>query len=212
MSDTTSFLGGAALAGLAAVILLRGGVSANSPVGTMPLPTLQPMPTATMPPLTTMPPTVITPTPSTYDLEKQRLETDQLKAQLEQQRVQTEQLKAQVQSQQALIETLNTQNKTNGGAVPARVVQGQPNSLEAASNPVMTGMLWALGGMILAFGGGIALVGMFVLFARQQRPSRTIEVFHDDYPNYLPTGSRRRSQMLPPQRRVIKRVDAENLE
>ncbi|MBC7824307.1 MAG: hypothetical protein H7126_10560, partial [Candidatus Parcubacteria bacterium] len=47
------------------------------------------------------------------------------------------------------------------------------------------------------------------LFARQQRPSRTIEVIHDDYPNYLP--ARRKSQVLP-QRRAIKRVDADDWE
>lgn len=204
MSDTTSFLGGAALAGLAAVILLKGGVSANSPIGAAPLPALQPLPTVTMPP-TTLPPTTLTPSPTTYDLEKQRLETDQLKTQLEQQRVQTEQLKAQVQSQQTLIETLSTQSKAGVMSLPAKSTQGQPNPVEQP-NPVMTGLLWALGGMMLAFGGGVALVGMFVLFARQQRPSRTIEVIHDDYPNYIPAGTRRRSQVLPP-RRVIKRVD-----
>ncbi|NJR52491.1 MAG: DUF3450 domain-containing protein [Leptolyngbyaceae cyanobacterium CSU_1_3] len=207
MSDTTSFLGGAALAGLAAVILLKGGVSANSPLGTVPMPTLQPLPTATMPPYGSVPPSIVPPSPTTYDLEKQRLETDQLKAIVEQQRVQTEQLKAQVQSQQALIETLN---KNSLVPLPPKTHQGQPTSLEP-SNPMVTGVMWALGGMVLAFGGGIALVGVFVLLARQQRPSRTIEVVHDDYSNYIPATNRRRSQMLPP-RRVIKRVDAQDLE
>ncbi|MCY7274571.1 MAG: DUF3450 domain-containing protein [Phormidesmis sp. CAN_BIN44] len=207
MSDTTSFLGGAALAGLAAIILLKGGVSANTPgfAPSQPL-TVQPYPAATMPTIG-VPPTA---PPTTYDLEKQRLETDQLKAQFEQQRAQTEQLKAQIQSQQTLIETLTTQTKNTGVMpIPARTPQGQPQSLDPSNNPVMTGILWALGGMLLAFGGGIALVGIFVLFARQQRPSRTIEVIHDDYPNYLP--ARRKSQVLP-QRRTIKRVDADDWE
>lgn len=207
MSDTTSFLGGAALAGLAAIILLKGGVSANTPgfAPSQPL-SVQPYPTATMPTIG-VPPTAA---PTTYDLEKQRTETDQLKAQFEQQRVQTEQLKAQIQSQQTLIETLTTQTKNTGVMpIPARTPQGQPQSLDPSNNPVMTGILWALGGMLLAFGGGIALVGIFVLFARQQRPSRTIEVIHDDYPNYLP--ARRKSQVLP-QRRTIKRVDADDWE
>jgi hypothetical protein len=208
MSDTTSFLGGAALAGLAAVILLKGGVSANSPMPTLPMPTLQPLPTATLPYTSTLPPAT-TGVPTTYDLERQRLETEQMKAQLEQQRVQTEQLKAQVQSQQALIETLNAQNKNAPTAIATRSPQGQVNPLESPN--LMTGVLWALGGMILAFGGGIALVGLFVLLARQ-RPSRTIEVIHDDHPNYLPSGAaRRRSQVLPP-RRVIKRMDTEDFE
>ena len=209
MSDTTSFLGGAALAGLAAVILLKGGVGATAPGFTAPqgFP-VQPYPTATLPSVG-MSPTAATPT--VYDLEKQRLETDQLKAQFEQQRVQTEQLKAQIQSQQALIETLNAQTKTiNGLATPGKAAQGQPLSSESVStNPMMTGVLWALGGMLLAFGGGLALVGMFVLFSRQQRPSRTIEVIHDEYPSYLP--ARRKPQVLP-SRRAIKRVDADDWE
>ncbi len=209
MSDTTSFLGGAALAGLAAIILLKGGVSASAPGFTAPqtLP-VQPYPTATLPYAGMSPATA---TPTVYDLEKQRLETEQLKAQFEQQRVQTAQLKAQIQSQQTLIETLNAQTKPSGGLpIPAKVAQGQLSSSESVStNPMMTGVLWALGGMLLAFGGGLALVGMFVLFSRQQRPSRTIEVIHDEYPSYLP--ARRKPQVLP-SRRAIKRVDADDWE
>lgn len=208
MSETTSFLGGAALAGLAAVTLLKGGVNATAPGFTSPQLPVQPYPTATLPSIG-VPPTTATPT--VYDLEKQRVETDQLRAQFEQQRLQTEQLKAQIQSQQTLIETLNAQSKNNGIVpTPAKQLQGQPLSSEqTSSNPMVTGILWALGGMLLAFGGGLALVGVFVLCSRQQRPSRTIEVIHDEYPNYVP--ARRKSQMLPP-RRTIKRVDADDWE
>lgn len=209
MSDTTSFLGGAALAGLAAIILLKGGVSATAPGFTSPQTyQVQPYPTATLPavgmPSTTAAPTI-------YDLEKQRVEAEQLRVQFEQQRMQTEQLKAQIQSQQALIDTLNAQSKNNGVMpIPGKASQGQPLTLEQTpANPMMTGILWALGGMLLAFGGGLALVGVFVLVSRQQRPSRTIEVIHDEYPNYLP--ARRKSQVLPP-RRTIKRVDVDDWE
>lgn len=199
MSETTSFLGGAALAGLAAVILLRGGVgSTNAPIlaPSQPLPnygySVQPgMPTPTVPPTTGT------------DVDKQRIETEQLKALVEQQRVQTEQLKTQLQSQQALIETLNAQNKAALSAPPKPVNQGIDNT------PVFSNLLWMLGGVILTFGGGIALVGMFVLFAKQQRPSRTIEVVHDEYPGYL--SNRRRTQMLPT-RRSIRRVEAEEID
>lgn len=206
MSETTSFLGGAALAGLAAVILLRGGITTNSPVVTpsQPLPGY-PYPGVSPSPLSTLSPAA-SGTPTSGDLEKQRLETEQLKALLEQQRVQTEQLKTQVQSQQTLIDTLTAQNKTTPIPSPKAGIGGGDVD---QTNPILTGLLWALGGMILTFGGGIALVGMFVLFAKQQRPSRTIEVIHDEYPGYLP--ARRRSQMLPP-RRAIKRVEAEDLD
>ena len=208
MSETTSFLGGAALAGLAAVTLLKGGVNATAPGFTSPQNfQVQPYPTAAMPSVG-MPPTTAAPT--LYDLEKQRVDTEQLKAQFEQQRVQTEQLKAQIQSQQTLIETLNAQNKNSGVMLtPGKAPHEQSLNSDQPSSPMMTGILWALGGMLLAFGGGLALVGIFVLLSRQQRPSRTIEVIHDEYPNYLP--ARRKSQVLPP-RRTIKRVDADDWE
>lgn len=202
MSETTSFLGGAALAGLAAVILLKGGVSTNSPTLT---PT-QPIPNYGYPvtpgaPGATIPPTAGT----TPDADKQRAETEQLRALLEQQRVQTEQLKTQLQSQQALIETMNAQNKAGLSALQKPAAN--PSQIE--NNSVFSNLLWMLGGVILTFGGGIALVGMFVLFAKQQRPSRTIEVVHDEYPGYL--SNRRRAQMLPA-RRTIKRVEAEEID
>lgn len=207
MSETTSFLGGAALAGLAAVILLKGGVTTNSPTVSPPqtLPPY-PYPTISPSPFNTVPPAA-TGTLSIEELEKQRLETERLKAVVEQQRVQTDQLKTQIQNQQTLIDSLNNQVKTSlATPVPKAIAGG--GGLEQ-SNPIFTGLLWALGGIILAFGGGIALVGMFAMFAKQQRPSRTIEVIHDEYPGYLP--ARRRTQVLPP-RRNLRRVEAEDLD
>jgi hypothetical protein len=209
MSETTSFLGGAALAGLAAVILLKGGVSTNSPIVSPSQPLAPyPYPTISPSPLNTVPPAA-SGTPTIEDLEKQRLETERLKVVLEQQRVQTEQLKTQIQSQQTLIDSLNNQVKNSAApAVPKAIAGG--SGLEQ-NHPIFTGLLWALGGITLAFGGGIALVGMFALFAKQQRPSRTIEVIHDEYPGYLPTRRRTTQQVLPP-RRNLRRVEAEDLD
>ncbi|MCU0548483.1 MAG: hypothetical protein MUC48_03970 [Leptolyngbya sp. Prado105] len=203
MSETTSFLGGAALAGLAAVILLKGGVNANSPM----LAPTQPLPNYGYPNVAPGAPVGVAPTvsPAPVDTEKQRVETEQLKALLEQQRIQTEQLKTQLQSQQALIDTMNAQSKSNFNLQKPAAA----NNSSIEDNPVFSNLLWMLGGVILTFGGGIALVGMFVLFAKQQRPSRTIEVIHDEYPGYLST--RRRPQALPT-RRTIKRVEAEELD
>jgi hypothetical protein len=205
MSETTSFLGGAALAGLAAVILLKGGVSSGSPT----LSPTQPLPNYGYPNGYPNAPVGVAPTVSPSPAIDTRAETEQLKALLEQQRVQAEQqrtqmeqLKTQVQSQQALIETMNAQNKT--GINLQRPTANPSNE----NNPVFSNLLWMLGGVILTFGGGIALVGMFVLFAKQQRPSRTIEVFHDEYPGYL---NRRRTQALPT-RRSIRRVEAEEID
>lgn len=223
MSDTTSFLGGAALAGLAALVVMRGGVTIGSPspsISQLPqLPQLS-LGTTTNPatsqvalPPAPSPAPVAAAARSDYESAKLQVTVEDLKARLEQQQ-------AQLRSQQAVIDTLTAQLRT--ASLPAQQPQPQPvaalpqsaptpSAADQATNSVIAGLPWALGGMMLTFGGGIALVGMFALLSRQNRPSRTIEVIHDDYPTYLPTApmaARRRVQVLPP-RRVIKRVEAE---
>jgi hypothetical protein len=217
MSDTTSFLGGAALAGLAALIVLRGGINFGTPNASgqsqlLPIPPMAFPGTSTTPsfsPGTSLPaPSPVMPAATnsekTYEDAKQRIELDQIKSQLEQQQ-------SQIRSQQALIDALTAQTKTSGMnvpppvAVPQMVPQVQSNH---DGGSVVSGLPWALGGVLLTFGGGIALVGMFSMLARQNgRPVRTVEYIHDDYPAYLP--QRRRVQALPP-RRTVRRVDLED--
>jgi hypothetical protein len=219
MSDTTAFVGGAALAGLAALIFLKGGITIGAPNLSVPqsLPNIQSMPLPPAPTsVTTLPsPPSVTSSPAPVYSEKYIAETAELKEQMIQQRSQTEQLKNQLQSQQALIDALTAQSKVNALSNPPiapyspRYGNGLPTMADQTNNPMVSGLMWALGGMILTFGGGIALVGMFVLFSKNQRPNRTIEVVHEDYPSYLPM--RRRSQMLPP-RRTLRRVNAEEID
>jgi hypothetical protein len=219
MSDTTSFLGGAALAGLAALVVMRGGLTIGSP--SMPsqqsfqLPqlslgqgTINPATGQVMPALPTA---VAVPGRSPYEDAKLDVKVESLKAQIEQ-------LQLQVRSQQTVMDTMTTQMRTGALApqAPPSTVVPQPafpvnSPSEQAATSMLSGLPWALGGMMLTFGGGIALVGMFVLLSRQNRSGRTIEVIHDDYPAYLPTvqaASRRRVQVIPP-RRAIKRVEVE---
>jgi hypothetical protein len=223
MSDTTSFLGGAALAGLAALVVLKGGISLGSPSATMP-------PTFSMPqvpgfnvnsPATSPMPLTPLPNPggaslnsehSGYEEAKRQLKLEQLQAQMEQQQ-------QKINAQQAMIDTLTAQSKFSQpqqlAPNPPISPQGVPQIVHPygmeSSNSVMSGLPWALGGVLLTFGGGIALVGMFTLFARQQqRSNRTVEYFQEDYPAYFPP-QRRRVQVLPP-RRVIKRVNLEEEE
>ncbi len=217
MSDTTSFLGGAALAGLAALVVMRGGLTIGSP--SMPsqqsfqLPQLS-LGQGTINPATgqvipALPTPAAVPGRSPYEDAKLDVKVESLKAQIEQ-------LQLQVRSQQTVMDTMSTQMRT-GTLAP----QLQPPSMvpqpatvspsDQAATSMLSGLPWALGGMMLTFGGGIALVGMFVLLSRQNRSGRTIEVIHDDYPAYLPTvqaASRRRVQVIPP-RRAIKRVEVE---
>jgi hypothetical protein len=218
MSDTTSFLGGAALAGLAALVVMRGGLTIGSP--SMPsqqsfqLPQLSlgqgNINPATGQVIPSLPTPMAVPGRSPYEDAKLDVKVESLKAQIEQ-------LQLQVRSQQTVMDTMTTQVRTGALSpqAPAAVVP-QPafpvnSPSEQAATSVLSGLPWALGGMMLTFGGGIALVGMFVLLSRQNRSGRTIEVIHDDYPAYLPTAqaaSRRRVQVIPP-RRAIKRVEVE---
>jgi hypothetical protein len=216
MSDTTSFLGGAALAGLAALVVMRGGLTIGSP--SMPsqqsfqLPQLSlgqgninPATGQVMPALPT--PAAV-PGRSPYEDAKLDVKVESLKAQIEQ-------LQLQVRSQQTVMDTMTTQVRTGALAAqapaqPSMVPQPLPVSpSDQAATSMLSGLPWALGGMMLTFGGGIALVGMFVLLSRQNRSGRTIEVIHDDYPAYLPTvQAASRVQVIPP-RRAIKRVEVE---
>lgn len=214
MSDTTSFLGGAALAGLAAMIVLRGGINFGAPTVANPNGSLLPMP-PTLPPTgnsaqnfssTNSPLPVPTPAIAnadrTYEEAKIRLEMDQLKSKIEQQ-------ESQIRSQQSLIDNLTLQSKANNLATPAPVPQMVPQQQQRHDGSIASGLPWALGGVLLTFGGGIALVGMMSMFAKQNRPVRTVEYVHDDYPAYL--SSRRRAAVLPP-RRTLRRVDLEDVE
>jgi hypothetical protein len=217
MSDTTSFLGGAALAGLAAVVVLRGGINFGS--SSVPVASLQPGfgMNPTMPTLGTNPnmPTMPLPMPTVNPVgssEKQDYDSVKLQFRVEQLQGQVEQQQTQLRSQQVMIDTLSAQSKVGGGwnnnqapTAPSVIPQLQPHNYEGGG--LVNGLPWAIGGVLLAFGGGIALVGMFVLFSRQSRPSRTIEFVQDEYPGYLP--QRRRAQVLPP-RRIARRIDVED--
>ncbi len=200
------------------MIVLRGGINFGSPTLSGPNGNLLPMPPMLPPTNGSVQnfatPNGVFPSPSpiamlppntndrTYEDAKMRLEVDQLKNQIEQQQTQ-------IRSQQTLIDNLSLQAKTNSLAVP---VPQLPPAMQTARNDdqsVVSGLPWALGGVLLTFGGGIALVGMMSMFAKQSRPVRTVEYVHDEYPAYL--SARRRAQALPP-RRALRRVDLEDVE
>lgn len=203
MSDGMSFLTGAAFAGVAVLLLFKGGdgLGANN------LPTSRSLPaTATNPydpynPYVTPTPTPIPTAPSSnlYNFEQQRLDGERLRAMLEQQRMETEQLKAQLQNQQLLIESLTAQSDSK--ALPPRIEAAPPVSpARQQENPLITGAVWALGGMAVTISGGLVVVGVLAVLARQQRPPRTTYVVQQPY-NALPhtLQVRRRAEVIPPQ-------------
>lgn len=130
---------------------------------------------------------------------------DQLKSQVEQQKNETERLKDRLQKQQETIDDLTLQlRETSLSAHRSPQVGVAP---EQSINPVLTGLLWALGGIVLTMGGGIVLVGLLLLFARQnQQNSRSVEVIQPLSPiNTYIDPDQRYLQALPP-RRMVRRT------
>jgi hypothetical protein len=204
MSDTTAFLGGAAVAGLAALVLLRGGVNAGSPmVATVP----QPLPAVPLPSPLLSPAVTASPVAGSdqQNNDVQKFAIDQLTKAVEQQRTESEKLREQVQRQQSVIDALATQARLTSSnfqprpATPSAPLAEQPNSM-------VNSMMWALGGVALSLGGGIVLVGMFVTLSKQQgRSARSVEIVQplEDYTYISP--DRRYIQTLPPRRVMSKR-------
>ncbi|MBD2089916.1 hypothetical protein H6F67_08615 [Microcoleus sp. FACHB-1515] len=191
MSNTTAFLSGCAITGVAAVLLLGGGFAVgqyrnNVPPGALPTPT-QTLPgvpeTATPIPVPPYP-TNLTETNSdpqlTRDLEQQRTETaalksqvEDLKRQVEQQRNDMQRLTAQIQVQQ---ETLNT--------IAARSDRGDALSGSGQSQTLLMGAV-GFGFLVVLGGGGAVLIGVIVLLVQSQRRSnRTMHVIHPVQPTY----------------------------
>ncbi|HAA27861.1 MAG TPA: hypothetical protein DCE56_09605 [Cyanobacteria bacterium UBA8553] len=209
MSDGMAFLTGAAFAGVAVLFMLKGGTN----LGATNVPPSQPMPispTNTTNPYDPYGTTSQTPNPAlspgspVYNLEQQRLENDRLRAMLEQQRIETERLKAQMQSlqnQQSLSDPQSPQNNPNNpnNSLFARGKQTSAvASAQQTDNSLLSGLVWALGGMAVTVSGGVVVVGALSMLSRQQRPPRTTYVVQQPYAALPPTPTRRRTEVIPP--------------
>ena len=201
MSDGMAFLTGAAFAGVAVLFLFKGGPN----IGAANIPSTQPLPISPTNPYLTTPGT---PTPASPGLnqygqygnyEQQRLDAERMRAMFEQQRAETEQLKAQLQNQQALIEQLSKQTDPNNSLF-ARSKAASAVASGQQDNPMLSGIVWALGGMAITISGGVVVVGALSILSRQQRPPRTTYVVQQPYTALPPTlHPRRRADVMPPQ-------------
>ena len=201
MSDGMAFLTGAAFAGVAVLFVLRGGPN----LGATNLPSSQPLPIT--PTNLNNPynnpygmgspsPTPASPGSALYD--QQRFDSERTRLLFEQQRAEIEQLKAQLQNQQQLIGKLSTQPNADNQATwskPPQAVTPQ----QQQENPMLSGLVWALGGMAITVSGGVIVVGALSILSRQQRPPRTTYVVQQPY-NALPhtLQPRRRTEVIPP--------------
>lgn len=202
MSESMAFIGGVAVAGLAALLLLKGA-GANpaqnfsvSPQAQQPVvapPAIPPAAQYSYAPQN--PPT----SPASLASDQLRSDMDRMKLQMENMqrendrlKNQNEQLQTQMHSSyQAQIKALNPQTLQN---TPQQAVVPP-----AADNDWWSsGVLWgAVGGMALTVGGGVVVAGVSALFSQKPRSTRTVQVIHpyNSNPTLAPV---RRAEFLPP--------------
>ncbi len=207
MSESMAFVGGVAVAGLAALLLLKGTgnslqpniVSPQMPTVVAPQPVVQsgqypygqtgysnaPVPTG----------------PSTEDrvaMERLKMENEAVKKENDQLKTQIQQMQFQYQTQ---LNAINAQNNQNQQQQKLPTVQS-PEQTPWWSSPIT----WAVGGMTLTIGGGIVVAGVLSLFSPKQRPTRTVQVIHPYTGSTAPLAPVRRSEFLPP-RTEVRRVE-----
>ncbi|HLP87049.1 MAG TPA: heterocyst differentiation related protein [Nostocaceae cyanobacterium] len=182
MSESMAFIGGVAVAGLAALLLLKG---TNTPIQPnfavapqMPATVMQPQPMqqpAQYPPNLgqTVNPNQPQPGPSA----EERIEREKLNMQLEQLKNEKQQLILQNQQQQNQIQYLTQQIWSQQNQANARIAAMPAASLPAGQTPWWSSpIVWAVGGMSLTIGGGVVVAGVLSLFSPKQRHTRTVQV------------------------------------
>jgi hypothetical protein len=211
MSESMAFIGGVAVAGLAALLLLKGTGNSLQPnfALTSQVPSVVP-PQAVVPPpqypyaqpAYPNPPAPSSPTTEErVAMERLKMENEAVKKENDQLKTQIQQLQFQYQTQ---INAINAQNNQNPQVKQAVL---PPDQSPWWSSPIA----WAVGGMTLTIGGGVVVAGVLALFGPKQRPTRTVQVIHPYNGSTPPLAPVRRSEFLPP-RTVVRRADAPEYE
>lgn len=193
MSESMAFIGGVAVAGLAALVLLKGTgnpIQPNFAVAPQMPPTV--VAPQIMPQPGYYPPQYgINPQPPTAPTNEQRQELESIKAQMERLKSDNEQLRVQNQQFQWQFQQ-NQQNQ----------LLSQQNSQRAALQPQngwwSSPILWLVGGVTLTVGGGVVVAGLLALFSPKQRGTRTVQVIHPYQGPTPPLVPLRRAEFLPP--------------
>ncbi|MDM9381242.1 heterocyst differentiation related protein [Chlorogloeopsis sp. ULAP01] len=211
MSESMAFIGGVAVAGLAAILLLKG---TGNPLQQPNIAVAPQLPTTMMPGVIQQPPTYnpyapqpVAPTPASPNPDE-RLAMERLKMENEGLKKENEQLKSQMQQFQAqLQQAYNYQLQLN-----AQQNQNAASRLQQSENPWWSSpIVWAVGGMSLTIGGGIVVAGVLSLFSPKQRHTRTVQVIHPYNGSGTPLVPVRRAEFLPPHTEV-RRVNAPEYE
>ncbi|MBR8836997.1 MAG: heterocyst differentiation related protein [Stigonema ocellatum SAG 48.90 = DSM 106950] len=206
MSESMAFIGGVAVAGLAALLLLKGtgnalqpnfAVTPQMPTVVAPQAVMQPgYPTYGQAGYPNQPAPAGPSAEERVAMERLKMENEALKKENDQIKIQYQQLQFQFQSQ---VNAFNAQNNQT----PVRQATLPPEQGHWWSSP----MAWAVGGMTLTIGGGIVVAGVLALFSPKQRPTRTVQVIHPYTGATPPLAPVRRTEFLPP-RNEVRRVEA----
>lgn len=207
MSESMAFIGGVAVAGLAALLLLKGTGTAMQPNFAV---------TPQIPNTVVAPPTVVQP-PGQYPAygqlgypngpgpigssAEERLAAERVKVDNETLKRENDQLKYQVQQLQSQVQNYNYQFQLN-----AQRNQNAPQSQQSETPWWSSPIVWAVGGATLTIGGGVVVAGVLALFSPKQRPTRTVQVIHPYNGSTTSLAPVRRPEFLPP--RTERRVEA----
>jgi hypothetical protein len=212
MSESMAFIGGVAVAGLAALLLLKG---TNTPIqsnfaaapqmpATFVAPQVMQQPIQYPPygqPVYTNQQPVGPNSSQSPEVEKLNTQLEKLKADNEQIRIQNIQLQGQLQNfSQQQWQLAQQQNQPRVAALP-------PEQNRWWSSPI----IWAVGGATLTIGGGVVVAGVLSLFSPKQRPTRTVQVIQPYNGPTPPLTNVRRAEFLPSSRPEARRV-VENAE
>lgn len=168
MSDTTAFLSGCAIAGVATLIWLQGGTGLERPNFYRNSPQYNAPSLAEQPNGGT-----VYPAPTAWNIDAQ------IKKQIEEQQAANEKLQTELEQQQAVNESLQgelDEQKSENQKLIAQIQEQQKQfklypAKTQQQNRLQIGMLWALGGIIiiLVVGGSIILIGIVALLLRPQK-------------------------------------------
>ncbi|BAZ33309.1 heterocyst differentiation related protein PatN [Cylindrospermum sp. NIES-4074] len=207
MSESMAFIGGVAVAGLAALVLLKGTntpLQSNFAIPQMPTTVMPPQVMPQQFPYNNYPPQVpsnppAAPNPSqSVEMEKLNMQMEKIKTDNEQLRQQNLQLQSQVQTYTWQMQQANQVNQLRA-PLPAAQLQ---TDTQWWRSPIV----WAVGGATLTIGGGVVVAGVLALFSPRQRNTRTVQVIHPYNGSTSTLAPIRRAEFLP------SRVDARRVE
>lgn len=209
MSESMAFIGGVAVAGLAALLLLKG---TNSPIQSNFAATPQ-MPTTFVQPQLMQQPVQYPPNygqpgypyqQPTAPNPNQNLETEKLNMMIEKLKTDNEQVRLQNQQLQVQVQNFTQQQWQLAQQQNQQKVAALPSEQKAWwESPI----IWAVGGATLTIGGGVVVAGVISLFSPKQRPTRTVQVIHPYNGPTPPLANVRRAEFLPSSRMETRRME-----